>query len=638
MLRVGCRYGTPLLFGLLLAVASSISSGRYRVLMADEPYPIVDTGQVRCYDDRVEIAYPKPGERFFGQDAQYRGHTPSYRDNGDGTITDLVTGLMWQKDPGEKKTYAEAVAGAAECRLGGYDDWRLPTIKELYSLILFSGEDVDPMATGGDLHPFIADCFAFQYGDVQKGERIIDSQFATATEYTSTTMNGAATVFGVNFADGRIKGYPRDRGPRGPKMFYVLYCRGNPDYGKNDFHDNGDGTITDRATGLMWAKIDSGHLKAGPNKDGRMNWEQALKWVEDLEYAGYDDWRLPNAKELQSLVDYTRSPDATNSPAIDPLFECTPIRDPLGRVDYGFYWTSTTHKRQGDGSAAVYIAFGRGGGWMPDRTGTYRYLDVHGAGCQRSDPKSGDPSRFPHGRGPQGDVIGIYNFVRPVRGGKAEPATEGPPLEEVKPRSRRPGAEAGFAPGPMPGGRPGGGIGPGIAPGFDPRGFGPPPGAPMPRGNAQPMPPSNPQAFLERLDRNGDGVISRDEFRGPPAAFGRFDADGDGSLDADEIRALLESRRTRGEAPQGPVSPGRRAVPLRAPAAAENPAKRRETAEASNAASVAKTPSGETPAPRTEATFASLAREIDATAPLPKKPSPDTPPNFVFVLIDDLGW
>ena len=46
----------------------------------------------------------------------------------------------------------------------------------------------------------------------------------------------------------------------------------------------------------------------------------------------------------------------------------------------------------------------------------YHYTDVHGAGAQRSDPKTGDPRNFPHGRGPQGDVIRILNYVRCVRG------------------------------------------------------------------------------------------------------------------------------------------------------------------------------------------------------------------------------
>ena len=50
-------------------------------------------------------------------------------------------------------------------------------------------------------------------------------------------------------------------------------------------------------------------------------------------------------------------------------------------------------------------------------SGTYQLMDVHGAGAQRSDPKAGDPRNFPHGRGPQGDVIRIYNYVRLVRSG-----------------------------------------------------------------------------------------------------------------------------------------------------------------------------------------------------------------------------
>jgi len=61
--------------------------------------------------------------------------------------------------------------------------------------------------------------------------------------------------------------------------------------------------------------------------------------------------------------------------------------------------------------------FGRppGAGQQANQGGEYRYVDVHGAGAQRSDPKSGDPAMFPHGRGPQGDVICIFNYVRLVR-------------------------------------------------------------------------------------------------------------------------------------------------------------------------------------------------------------------------------
>jgi hypothetical protein len=52
---------------------------------------------------------------------------------------------------------------------------------------------------------------------------------------------------------------------------------------------------------------------------------------------------------------------------------------------------------------------------MPPGSEMYYLIDVHGAGAQRSDPKAGDPAQYPYGRGPQGDDIRIYNYVRCVR-------------------------------------------------------------------------------------------------------------------------------------------------------------------------------------------------------------------------------
>ena len=58
-------------------------------------YPIVDTAQLHCYDAFDVIKCPAPGEPFYGQDAHYITLPPVYQDNGDGTVSDLVTGLMW---------------------------------------------------------------------------------------------------------------------------------------------------------------------------------------------------------------------------------------------------------------------------------------------------------------------------------------------------------------------------------------------------------------------------------------------------------------------------------------------------------------------------------------------------------------
>ncbi len=316
--------------------------------------------------------------------------------NGDGAI-----------DYDDKMYFDDALAGADSFSLAGYDDWRLPTIKELYSLIMFSGAEINPNAasTAGSV-PFIdTGYFEVGYGDLSANERLIDGQVATSTIYVSTTMGGDRTMFGVNFIDGRIKGYPAEQSIG--KKYYVLYVRGNAAYGTNEFADNGDGTITDNATGLMWMKTDNG---AGAL------WEDALSYAEGFEYAGYTDWRLPNAKELQSIVDYTRSPATTSSAAIDPMFNCTQITNEAGQADYPFYWTSTTFCSQTteDGKSAAYVSFGRAMGYMPQYG---NWIDVHGAGAQRSDPKAGNPNDYPQGHGPQGDAIRIYNYVRLVRGG-----------------------------------------------------------------------------------------------------------------------------------------------------------------------------------------------------------------------------
>ncbi len=362
-------------------------------------YAIVDTGQTAYYDDNAELPEPADGTAFYGQDAHYLGNQPQYTDNGDGTVTDLVTGLMWQQDPGAKMTYQQAVDGAESFALAGYDDWRLPTVKELYSLIMFYGID---FGTGNDtiedVAPFMnTNYFNFSYGDESAGERLIDSQWATSTlDVGDSTFGGGNLMFGVNFADGRIKGYPTTN-----KTYFVIYVRGNEAYGQNAYVDNGDGTITDQATGLMWMQADSA---------GGMNWEAALSYAEGFELAGYSDWRLPNAKELQSIVDYTRAPGATGSAAIDPIFLTSTIINEGGEVDYPYFWSSTTHNSTRSAQGACYIPFGRGLGYF---NGIWQ--DVHGAGCQRSDPKVGDPDDYPTGFGPQGDAVRIFNHVRLVR-------------------------------------------------------------------------------------------------------------------------------------------------------------------------------------------------------------------------------
>ena len=108
-------------------------------------YVLPDTGQTQCYQNRYQGAMecPKPGERFHGQDGNYQGRQPAYRDNGDGTVKDLNTGLMWQQDDAQNTTTAYSWPSAGDycttLSLAGHTDWRLPSVSELVSLIYYPG-------------------------------------------------------------------------------------------------------------------------------------------------------------------------------------------------------------------------------------------------------------------------------------------------------------------------------------------------------------------------------------------------------------------------------------------------------------------------------------------------------------------
>ena len=80
---------------------------------------------------------------------------------------------------------------------------------------------------------------------------------------------------------------------------YAVGCQSN-------FTDNGDGTVTDNCTGLVWQQEDDGITRL---------WSDALTYCQDLDLAGSTDWRLPNIRELHSIVNYGKS-----EPAIDITF------------------------------------------------------------------------------------------------------------------------------------------------------------------------------------------------------------------------------------------------------------------------------------------------------------------------------
>ncbi|MDY7079110.1 MAG: DUF1566 domain-containing protein, partial [Chloroflexota bacterium] len=147
----------------------------------------------------------------------------------------------------------------------------------------------------------------------------------------------------------------------------------------------GDGTITDDATGLMWAQDDSGE---------GVDWGSALELAvqaNEENYLGYSDWRVPNVKELQSIVDYTGV-----YPAIDTsLFNIT---------DEDAYFWSSTSAYFSPATPGYYYAWYVAFGYAVDPDGN----DSHGAGAVRFDTKvEGGPAGEEPGR--------IYNYIRLVR-------------------------------------------------------------------------------------------------------------------------------------------------------------------------------------------------------------------------------
>ncbi len=166
-----------------------------------------------------------------------------------------------------------------------------------------------------------------------------------------------------------------------------FYQAGCPSAGR--FVDNGDGTVSDTCTGLMWAKRmarPAANFSPAPDGSGRVDWEKALDYCCDLgkqagvdvgdadnppfDGAGHDDWRLPNVRELLSIIHYGRLVPGDslqrNKPAVDPVFAIPDLELITPTLPYGEFWTSTTASWGPGAAMVVGLSYGHSG-WI------YRY-------------------------------------------------------------------------------------------------------------------------------------------------------------------------------------------------------------------------------------------------------------------------
>ncbi len=352
------------------------------VPVGDSRFGSPDTGQTACYDtdgkitDCANVACP-------GQDGFYSTGCPSkgrFIDNENGTVTDTCTGLLWTKDNVDIRgkpcrDRCRAIAHCENLTFAGHDDWRLPNLLELQSIVDYgrSRPAIDPVfgalptsldttywsSTAVAAVPDTAWLVFFDFGRVSSYElehRNRDGSYVRAVRSSEKAPSGVPTGQTLCYdAKGAVIDCAGDT-CAGQDGFYQA---GFPSAGRFVEHENG--SITDTCAGLMWRQD-----TADINGDGKVDHEDAPEWCDALAYcenltvAGHDDWRLPSVRELQSIVEYGRS-----NPAIDPVFGA------LATSPDRAYWSSTSIARFPDFAWLVFFDYGRVSSIGGDRADGY---------------------------------------------------------------------------------------------------------------------------------------------------------------------------------------------------------------------------------------------------------------------------
>ena len=315
------------------------------IVWADPPAPVAKTGQTISYRTGDDGYYEKG----------VASPSPRFTENGDGTITDNLTGLMWAKDANltGSMNWSDAIDYANNLSLGSYEcgasyiDWRLPNVKELQSLIDFG--NLGPALPTGH---FFSNVLSSDYWtstthayDADASAWFVNMSYSFNNEVAGADKTWVLNVWPVR--GGSIES-PSPVAQTGQTTSYANGDDGDFQKGvaSSDprFTDNEDGTVTDNLTGLMWAK--------DANLTSSMNWSDAIDYANNLSLGSYEcgasyiDWRLPNVKELQSLIDFSNT------------FPALTTGHPFSNVISSFYWTSTTSAYDTGSAVAVLLVFG----------------------------------------------------------------------------------------------------------------------------------------------------------------------------------------------------------------------------------------------------------------------------------------
>ena len=248
------------------------------------------TGQTKCYNETEEIDCPEEGEAFYGQDAQYAKAGTcipqkfTIKGTGDEKIVfDENLKLEWQQKIPEGDFDWQSAADYCEQEYAGGFGWRLPTPKELLSIV--DNGRSDP-AINTDYFPGTP-----------------DEWFWTSADFASTADSDQNKAWFVRFD----KGFLSHKSKTESEKMHVRCVRGTtlPDGQFETEKIDEDEIVKDSVTGLMWQKT---------YKDNVKKFADALSTCEDPKYAGFSDWRLPNKNELATLANYGKYKPASDFP------------------------------------------------------------------------------------------------------------------------------------------------------------------------------------------------------------------------------------------------------------------------------------------------------------------------------------
>lgn len=289
------------------------------------------TSQLKCFDNGYEIECPEPGEPFYGQDAGKAREgvcapkSFSIVDTGivgEDIVHDNNTGLEWMRTPDGSREYgwSDAASYCSDLDYGGYDDWRVPNPKE-YLSIVDNGRALPSLDTNYFDLPQIPDGSYFNYNSWTSKKNVNGYNYwFWAVEFDKGELE--------DIADNATRFVRCVRGDEMPESEFII---------PEEFAETEEKVVVDIVSGLQWQYADADIPDEGDF------WKGALEYCENLEYAGYDDWRLPNKDELTTIVDFGRLEPASSFPDIEAV---------------NYLLTSTTMPGESDAVFRLYLSNG----------------------------------------------------------------------------------------------------------------------------------------------------------------------------------------------------------------------------------------------------------------------------------------